>query len=409
MDHKANNHPLRLALLLAVFSALGPFTVDMYLASFPQMMTFFDTTASMIQASLMACLLGLGLGQLVFGPLSDIHGRRKPLLFSMMLYLLSSLCCTVAPNIEIFIALRIVQGFAASAGLVISRAIVRDMYNGVELTKFFALLTMISSAAPLLSPLAGSTVITFTSWEGVFIFLGLLGICLTAITTWGLKESLPVEQRVPNNFMELLGNYKTLIRNRIFMGYALVKGFLFAGVFAYVSGTPFIYQNIYGVSPQVFSMLFAMNGISIMIGSQLVKQLAGRISERHILLIGLVLAFITSVSVLCVVLYQGPFFALIIPLFFFTTSIGIVGPVAFTLGMELQGHIAGGASAILGILPFLLGAIASPLVGLAGEYSAVPLGVILITTSLLSIIIYVTMTKKVKSEPAAQFRDVRST
>lgn len=261
MDNKANSHPLRLALLLAAFSALGPFTVDMYLASFPQMMKFFDTNASMVQTSLTACLLGLGLGQIVIGPLSDIHGRRKPLLFSMILYLLSSLCCAFAPNIEIFIALRFIQGFAASAGLVISRAIVRDVYSGVELTKFFALLTMISNAAPLLSPLAGSTVITFTSWAGVFIFLGLLGIYLTAMTTWRLKESLPVERRVPNNFMELLGNYRTLFRNRVFIGYALVTGILFAGVFAYVSGTPFIYQNIYGVSPQVFSMLFALNGI----------------------------------------------------------------------------------------------------------------------------------------------------
>jgi DHA1 family bicyclomycin/chloramphenicol resistance-like MFS transporter len=394
MDNKVNNHPLRFALLLAAFSALGPFTVDMYLASFPQMMKFFETNAPMIQASLTASLLGLGLGQIVIGPLSDVHGRRKPLLISMILYFLSSIACAFAPNIESFIALRFIQGFAASAGLVISRAIVRDIYSGVELTKFFSLLTMISSVAPLVSPLAGSTVISFTSWVGVFIFLGLLGIFLTTMTTWKVKESLPIEQRVPNNFMELLRNYKTLLRNRTFMGYALVSGILFAGVFAYVAGTPFIYQNIYGVSPQVFSMLFAMNGISLILGSQLVKQLAGRMIERRILMIGLSLAFITCAAVLIVVLSHGPLLALVIPLFLFATSIGIVGPVSFTLAMESQGHIAGSASALLGILPFLLGSLASPLVGIAGEYSAVPFGVILFTTSLLSIFTYVILVKK---------------
>lgn len=394
MDYKTNINPLRFALLLAAFSALGPFTVDMYLASFPQMMKFFGTNASMIQASLTACLLGLGLGQIVIGPLSDVHGRRKPLLISMILYFLSSIGCAFAPNIEIFIALRFIQGFAASAGLVISRAIVRDRYSGVELTKFFSLLTMISSVAPLLSPLAGSTIISFTSWVGVFIFLGLLGIFLTTMTGWRLKETLPVEQRVPSNFMELLRNYKTLLRNRTFMGYALVTGILLAGVFAYVSGTPFIYQNIYGVSPQVFSLLFAMNGISLILGSQLVKQLAGRMTERSILLIGLSLAFISSVTVLIVVFSHGPLFALVIPLLLIAASIGIIGPVSFTLAMESQGHIAGSASALLGILPFVLGSVTSQLVGIAGEYSAVPLGVIIFTTSLLSIISYVILVKK---------------
>ncbi|MFJ6411870.1 Bcr/CflA family efflux MFS transporter [Terribacillus saccharophilus] len=236
MEYKKQNNYFRTALLLAVFSALGPFTVDMYLSSLPEMMNDFNTTASLIQASLTASLLGLGLGQLVAGPLSDVHGRRKPLLISMLLYFLVSIACAFAPNIGMFIVLRFFQGFVASAGLVISRAIVRDRYSGVEMVKFMALLTMISNVAPLISPTAGSAVTTFTSWIGVFIFLGILGLILTGIATWGIKESLYAEQRVPSNFKELLRNYSSLIRAmRLSMAYCSpVCSPMFPGLHLYI-------------------------------------------------------------------------------------------------------------------------------------------------------------------------------
>jgi DHA1 family bicyclomycin/chloramphenicol resistance-like MFS transporter len=397
MNKKVNNRPLNFALLLAVFCALGPFTVDMYLSSFPQIMKFFETNTSMVQASLTSALLGLSLGQIIIGPLSDVHGRRKPLLLSMILFIISSFDCAFSPNVEAFIALRFIQGFSASAGLVIARAIVRDVYNGVELTKFFALLTTITSVTPLISPLIGSAVTSFTSWVGVFILTGIVGIYLTIMTEWNMRETLPVEQRVSSNFRELLKNYKTLIQNRTFTGYALASGILFAGVFAYISASPFVYQKIYGVSPQMFSILFALNGISLMIGAQLVKQLAGRMTGRNIFLIGLALSFITSILVLIVVFAHAPLFTLVISLFLFNSSIGIIGPISFTLAMESQGHIAGSASALLGILPFLLGSVTSPLVGLAGEYSAIPLGVIIFTTSLLAVFVNVVLIKSGKT------------
>lgn len=393
MNVKTNNHPVLLALILSAFSALGPFTVDMYLSSLPQMMNYFGTNASLIQMSLTSGLLGLGLGQLVTGPLSDVYGRRKPLLISMFLYLLASLACAFSPNIDIFITLRFIQGFIASAGLVISRAIVRDRYSGIEMVKFTALLTMISNVAPLISPTAGSAVSTFTSWIGVFIFLGLLGLFLTVMTVWGVKESLPVDQRVSGNFMEVLGNYGSLLRDRAFMGYALVNGILFSGVFAYVAGTPFIYQNMYGISPQLFSILFALNGLSIILGSEFVKRLAGRMDEHRIFWIGLMLAFITTAAILIVVLFHGPFFLLFMSIFLFAASIGIIGPVSFTLAMESQGHIAGSAAAVLGTLQFALGAVTSPLVGMAGENSALPFGVTIFMTSILAVVAYLFLVK----------------
>ncbi|WP_419874256.1 multidrug effflux MFS transporter [Candidatus Pristimantibacillus sp. PTI5] len=397
MDDKIKNHSLRLALILAAFSALGPFTVDMYLASLPQIMDFFGTNASMIQASLTASLLGLGLGQMVMGPLSDSYGRRTPLLISMILYIVSSLGCAFVPNIESFIVLRFIQGVAASAGLVISRAIARDRYSGVEMTKFIALLTMISNAAPLVSPNAGSAVTSYSSWVGVFVFLGLLGILLTGITTWGLEESLPIEHRVPSNFKALMRNYNRLFRDRTFMGYALVNGILFAGVFAFVAGTPFIYQNIFGVSPHLFSILFAMNGLAIMIGSQVVKRVAGRLTEQSIFRIGLSLSFVSTSAILITVLFNGSLSAIFVSTFLFAVSIGIIGPVSFTLAMEPHGQIAGSASAVLGTFQFALGAVTSPLVGIAGENSAIPFGIVIFTTSLLAIVSYIVLIRKVKT------------
>jgi MFS transporter, DHA1 family, multidrug resistance protein len=396
LNSNTNKHQVRFALLLAVFCALGPFTVDMYLSSFPEIMSFFDTNASMVQASLTSALLGLSLGQIIIGPLSDVHGRRKPMLFSMVLFFISSFGCAISPNVEVFIVLRFIQGFSASAGLVIARAIIRDMYDGVELTKFFALLTTITSVTPLLSPLAGSAVISFSSWVGVFIVTGIVGIYLTIMTVWKVKETLQLENRISSDFKELLNNYKTLLQDRRFMGYGLASGILFGGCFAYISGSPFIYQNIYGVSPQLFSILFALNGISLMLGAQVVKRMAERTTPHKIFVIGLFTSLISSLAVLIVVLSHGPLAALVVSLFLFNAALGIVGPISFTLAIESQGHIAGSASALLGILPFLLGSITSPLVGIAGEYSAVPLGVIIFATSLLAVFLNAVLIKNVK-------------
>jgi MFS transporter, DHA1 family, multidrug resistance protein len=396
LNSNTNKHQVRFALLLAVFCALGPFTVDMYLSSFPEIMSFFDTNASMVQASLTSALLGLSLGQIIIGPLSDVHGRRKPMLFSMVLFFISSFGCAISPNVEVFIVLRFIQGFSASAGLVIARAIIRDMYDGVELTKFFALLTTITSVTPLLSPLAGSAVISFSSWIGVFIVTGIVGIYLTIMTVWKVKETLQLENRISSDFKELLNNYKTLLQDRRFMGYGLASGILFGGCFAYISGSPFIYQNIYGVSPQLFSILFALNGISLMLGAQVVKRMAERTTPHKIFVIGLFTSLISSLAVLIVVLSHGPLAALVVSLFLFNAALGIVGPISFTLAIESQGHIAGSASALLGILPFLLGSITSPLVGIAGEYSAVPLGVIIFATSLLAVFLNAVLIKNVK-------------
>jgi DHA1 family bicyclomycin/chloramphenicol resistance-like MFS transporter len=394
MTKDTKKSQLRFALLLGAFSALGPFTIDMYLPSFPEIVAEFDTNASLVQLSLTACLLGLGLGQIIMGTLSDVFGRRKPLLIAMILYLAASFTCALAPDIVFFIAVRFLQGVAASAGIVISRAIVRDVYSGHELTKFFSILMLVSNLGPLVAPVAGSGVISFTSWTGVFVVLGVIGIFLFLMTIWKLEETLPAEKRISSNFGQLFRNFKSLLKDPLFAGYALAQGIMIAGVFAYVSGTPFIYQNIYGASPQLFAILFGSNGISLIIGSQIVGRLAHLISERRFLLIGLLLAGFSSFAVLAVAIFHGPLYALVIPLFVFVAAIGMTATASFSLAMEAQSHIAGSAAALLGLIPFLLGALTSPLVGIAGEHTAVPLGVIILSTSVLALAAYLGLIKR---------------
>lgn len=384
----------RLVLLLGALSALGPLTIDMYLPSFPEIAASFGTRASLVQLSLTACLIGLAFGQIIMGPLSDVHGRRKPVIISLLLYLAASFVCAIAPDIYWFIAARFVQGFAASAGIVISRAIVRDLYSGPELTKFFSLLVLVNNLFPMIAPMAGSGVISLTTWVGVFIVLAIVGILLVIIATMNLKETLPVEKRVSGNFEELLTGIRALLKDRQFLGYALAQGIMIGGVFAYVSGTPFIYQNIYGASPQLFALLFASNGISLIIGSQVVGRYSKVFSERKFVVLGLLLSCVASFAALLVILLHGPLLALVIPLFFFVAAIGMTSTASFVLAIESQGQRAGSAAALLGLLPFVLGACTSPLVGIAGENSAVPMGVIILATSLLALLSFFGLARK---------------
>ncbi|MDG5472212.1 multidrug effflux MFS transporter [Jeotgalibacillus sp. ET6] len=379
---------LQLAFLLGTLGALGPLTIDMYLPAFPMIAQELNTSASAVQLSLTACLLGLGLGQLVMGPLSDVHGRKKPLIIGLISFLLASLLISFSPNIYFLIGARFLQGFSAAAGIVISRAIVRDMFSGRELTKFFSLLMLISNLAPILAPIAGAGVLSFTNWQGVFILLAVIGLVLTSTIFIRFEETLPAAERVPSNIGQTFKNFKSLLTDRQFAGYALAQGLMIAGVFAYVSGTPFVYQNVYGFSDTQFSFLFGINGFGLIIGTQLVGRLSHVITEKTFLLIGLSQAFIVSTVLVFAVLLNGPFISLAIPLFFFVMSIGIVATSSFSLAMQTQGHIAGSASALLGLLPFLLGSITAPLVGIAGEYTAVPMGFIMLTTSTLALLSY---------------------
>lgn len=384
-----------LMLLLGMLAFLGPLNIDMYLPSFPGIADDLNASASLVQASLTACLLGLGFGQLFIGPISDAQGRRKPLLIATTLFAISSLLCAFSPNITWLIATRFLQGLTASAGVVLSRAIVRDVFSGPELTKFYSILMVINSVAPLIAPLIGGFILSFEGmdWKSIFYFLSIVGVVIVITVAFNLKETLPTERRIPGSIGASLATMGSLLRDRSFIGYVLIVGFIHGGSFAYVSGTPFVYQGIYGVSPQVFSILFGINGIAIITGSFLIGRFAEKIPVKKMLQIAVMVALAATSVLLLMTIIEGPLASIVISIFIYMITIGMIITSTFTLGMSQQGHRAGSASAVLGMLPLFIGAICSPLAGLI-ESSAIPMGAIMFTTTLIGFIVFFTLVKK---------------
>ncbi|MFC4618752.1 multidrug effflux MFS transporter [Camelliibacillus cellulosilyticus] len=383
---------LWLALILGSLSAFGPLSIDMYLPALPELAKDLHTNASLAQLSLTACLLGLALGQLVVGPLSDARGRRWPLIVAVTLYAVSSILCAMSPSIWTLILLRLIQGVTGSAGIVISRAMVRDLYSGSELTKFFSLLMLVNGVAPILAPIIGGALLKVTDWHGVFIVLCLISVAMLLAAIFGLPETLPKSRRATGGIKNTLATFRSLVGDKVFMGYALSHGLVFCAMFAYISGSPFVLQNIYGVTPQGFSVFFAVNGLGIILATQITGRLAGRISERKLLGTGLGLAALGSILLLAAVLGQMGLIFLLLPLFIVVSCVGIVGTTSFALAMEKQGHAAGSASALLGLLPFIAGAVVAPLVGIGGSHTAAPMGIVILLADVGAVACFIGLT-----------------
>lgn len=380
--------------ILGSLSAFGPLSLDMYLPALPKLAGELNSSTSMAQLSLTACLLGLALGQLYAGPVSDVRGRRLPLLIGLILYGVSSVLCAVAPSAELLVLLRFIQGMAGSAGIVISRAIVRDMYSGTELTKFFSLLMLVNGAAPILAPIAGGQLLEFTSWRGVFVVLGLIGVLMLIAVVLALPETLPQERRSKGGLGNTLTTFRRLLSDRTFMGYALAQGFVIAAMFAYISGSPFVLQDIFGVSPQMFSVCFAINGLGIILAGQVTGRLAGRVSDKRLLVSGLALASVAGVALLLAIVSGAGLYAILVPLFFVVSSVGIVSTAGFSLAMRNQSESAGSASALLGVLSFIFGGIVAPLVGIAGNQTAVPMGIVIAAADVSSVLCYLLLVRR---------------
>ncbi|MNU73495.1 Bicyclomycin resistance protein [compost metagenome] len=382
------------AVILGSLSAFGPLSIDMYLPSLPRLTADLHTTASLTQLTLTAFLLGLALGQLVVGPLSDVKGRRSPLMISLAVYAVSSLLCVFSPSIGVLIVLRFLQGISGAAGIVLSRAIVRDLYSGTELTKFFSLLMLINGAAPILAPLIGGQLLRIFPWRGVFVVLALIGIIMLAAVFFSLPETLPKHRRATGGIRQTFSTFGRLLRDRVFMGYTLAAGLVTAAMFGYISGSPFVIQDVFGVSPQTYSLIFALNGIGIIAASQFTGRLAGRIREEKLLVFGLCMAALGAVVLLLSITFIPRLATVLLPLFFVVASVGIVGTSSFPLAMKEQGHSAGSASALLGLLPYILGAVSAPLVGIGGSHTAIPMGVVIAVADVCAIGFYYLLVRR---------------
>ncbi|MGE7918373.1 multidrug effflux MFS transporter [Viridibacillus sp. NPDC093762] len=382
-----------IVLILGSLTAFGPLSMDMYLPSLPTVATDLGTTTSFAQLSLTACLLGLAFGQLIFGPLSDIKGRRKPLLFTLIIYSVASILCAFSSSIWMLIGLRFVQGFSGAAGIVIARASARDMYDGKDLTKFVALLSLVNGAAPILAPIFGGMVLKFAPWPIVFIVLAIIGILMLISVIFILPETLPVERRATGGVFATVKTFGSLVKDRSFIGLALTQAFIMTAMFAYIAGSPFVLQKIYGLSPQAFSLFFGLNGIGIIFASQLTGKLSEKVAEIKLLFSGILIAFAGSLLLVSVITFKLPLVFILIALFIIVSTVGIVSTTAFSLSMQKQGNNAGSASALLGLLPFIGGAVVSPLVGIAGEMNAWPMGIIILSSTLFAIIAFLSIPK----------------
>ncbi|WP_286059332.1 multidrug effflux MFS transporter [Bacillus mojavensis] len=385
---------LGMVFILGTLASFGPLSLDMYLPALPQVAADLHTTASLAQLSLTFCLLGLALGQIIVGPLSDMKGRRKPLIISMVLYTLSSLLCAFSPSVAFLIIMRFIQGFTGAAGIVIARATARDMYSGKDLTAFFSLLMLVNGAAPILAPITGGFILQFTDWSTVFIVLAGIGCLIFVAVLTALPESLPPEKRTKGGLRETLTTFRHLLADRAFMGFAFSQAFIMTGMFAYISGSPFVLQNIYGVSAQMFSMLFAINGAGIIAATQMTGRLAKNVDERKLFISGLLTSIIGSAALLLSLTFGLGLFAVCASLFIIVSSVGIVTTTGFTLAMQKQEKGAGSAAALLGLLPFIGGAIAAPLVGVAGEESAWPMALSIFGFDVLAILSYVFLVRR---------------
>ena len=382
------NSKLFLVLLLGVLSAFGPFVVDLYLPSLPQLASFFETSASMTQLTLTTAMIGLAVGQLLLGPLSDKFGRKIPLIISLVIYIISTVLIVYAPNIESMIVLRVIQGLSSAGSVVISRAVATDLYRGREMTRFFGLLMTINGLVPIISPILGSLLLEYISWKGVFVFLALIGV-IVLLFCFRLKESLSIENRLQGSIFATFSTFGVIIKNRLFMSYVGIESFLLGAMFAYIAASPFILQSFYGLSAFIFSLCFGANGAALVIGANI----GGKLLNRQALAIGVLAFVVAALYTIAVLIIQPHWLFVEIGFFAMLLLMGITFPAISTLAMESERQYAGSASALLGFAPFFLGGIVSPLVGIGNIFYSTAL--VILACGVLGLAIYWSIRHKI--------------
>ena len=374
--------PARTVVVLGLLSTFGPLSLDLYLPVLPQLADDLGASASLAQLSITACLVGLAVGQLVAGPLSDRLGRRPPLIVGLVAFLLASVACALAPSAAVLVLLRLVQGLAGAAGIVISRAIARDLYSGRALMIFFSRLLLVAGLAPVIAPVLGGQLTRIMTWRGIFGVLAGFGAVLLLAGLFGLKETLPPKRRIVGSFRRTLQGYNTLLHDRFFVGCALSSGLAGASMFAYIAGSTFVLQRIYGMSPQGFSLVFGCISLGLVAAAQGGARLALVWPLPRVLGFGLTINLLGATALLITVISGLPLGALIGALVIMVCAVGLIFPTANALAMADYPDLAGTASSLQGLSQFVFGAVAAPLVGIAGEQTALPLGIVATSVSL---------------------------
>ena len=377
---------LWLTVFLGLMTAMAPLATDMYLPALPTVQVDFGITASLAQMTLTMTMIGMALGQIFAGPISDRYGRKWPLTAGMVVFTLSTVGCVWAQDIFVFLFFRFISGFAGASGIVIAKAIARDVCQGPELTKFFAMLMMVNGLAPIIAPVIGGQILLYTSWRGVFVVLVAIGL-FQLIATLIYKETLPKDHRLAG-LRESFAKFPMLLKNRYFLGHCLVQCFVFGAFFSYLAGSSFVFQNIFQVSPQMFSLIFGGIGAGLLLSGALPARLAGRVADVKMLHISLLVPLIGSVLLL-LAFSAGMGMAVILPVLFLTiVPLSVLGAASFSLALSRQGKNAGSASALIGFFSMILGGCMMPLVGIAGENTAIPMCVIMLSSYGLGYVVF---------------------
>lgn len=388
LEEKVKNKNFRTVLILSALVAFAPMSIDMYLPALPTLERFFAADTASVQHTLASFFLGLTVGQILYGPIADKYGRKPPLYFGLSLYVVASAACALAPTIGSLISLRFLQALSGCAGMVVARAVVRDLYDRQQSARVYSVLLMVMGIAPIVAPLAGGYLLTWFGWRSIFWVLALFGVaCLIAVKT-GLPETIPRDQpRIA--LSKAMGNYAALLADRRYLGYALSGGFGQAGMFAYISGSPFVIIDLYGVPAHYYGWLFGLNATGIVAFTQLNRRMLLRYDADRVLDFGNLAGIVMCVLLLLMAWTNAAgLVGILAPLFFVVSLRGLTFPNASAGAMAPFPEKAGSASALLGSVQFAIAAVASAAVGIFHNGTAVPMAAVVGTCGLLAFVSY---------------------
>jgi len=374
-----------LILLLGILSAFGPASMDMYLPSLPTLVEYFATSTSKAQLTLGGFMIGFASGQLFYGPLSDRYGRKRVLVSGIALYTVATLFCATASSVDSLIVMRFIQALGGGAGVVLTRAIVRDLYSGNEAARAMSLMLLVPSVAAFAGPFIGGQLLLWVRWQAIFWLLVAFGVVTLVLTLVVLPETLPAERRQRLTVLRVLREYGHVLCHRQAIGYMFCGAFSFSAMFAQLSGTPFIYIQLFGVPPEYFGFLFGLNIVGIMAGSWLNSRLVIRFGIRRMLIVGTSIALVGGLGLLVTASFGfGGLAGIVIPIFIFMVPHNITNANAAAATLEFFPQIAGTASSLVGAIRFGTGAVVGALVGLLHDGTAIPMAAVIASCAILS-------------------------
>lgn len=390
-DSHARKVASALATLLLLLTVFGPISMDLYLPVLPALTVELGATTSAAQLTLTACLIGLAVGQLIAGPLSDRYGRRGPLLIGITAYIAASALCAFSPTIETLVLARLVQGLAGAVGIVIAQAAGRDVYEGGALIRYYGRLTVLGGFAAIVGPVIGGQLARVMDWRGLFLFLAAIGAGLLIASLFIFRETLPIAQRTTGGMRQTGRDFRKLFSDRLFVGAVLISGLLYAALFAYLSGATYILQETYGLTPQGYSLAFAANSAGFMIFGYIAGRTAESWSERGTLIIGIAMSGAGALGLLATGLWNLSLPVVLVSLFVLASGVAFASPPTTSLALADYPELAGTASSVLGMARFGFGGIAAPLVGLGGSEDVLPLGIVTVSSIVLAAVAHIVL------------------